>query len=68
MPASQIDIIPPKNLAQFIGNSYEFKVVMEEVIQRNSATAEENAAAAEELSGQSHALRGIAGDLNLMVG
>ena len=27
LPASQIDIIPPKNLAQFIGNSYEFKVV-----------------------------------------
>jgi small subunit ribosomal protein S1 len=27
LPASQIDIIPPKNLAGFIGNSYEFKVV-----------------------------------------
>src|SRR5208282_5422593 len=27
LPASQIDIIPPKNLAQFIANSYEFKVV-----------------------------------------
>src|SRR3954453_5887753 len=27
LPASQIDIIPPKNLAQFVGNSYEFKVV-----------------------------------------
>jgi small subunit ribosomal protein S1 len=27
LPASQIDIIPPRNLAQFIGNSYEFKVV-----------------------------------------
>jgi len=27
LPASQIDIIPPKNLAQFLGNSYEFKVV-----------------------------------------
>src|SRR6201996_743470 len=27
LPASQIDIIPPKNLAQFIGNAYEFKVV-----------------------------------------
>jgi small subunit ribosomal protein S1 len=27
LPASQIDIVPPKNLAQFIGNSYEFKVV-----------------------------------------
>jgi small subunit ribosomal protein S1 len=27
LPASQIDIIPPKNLAQFIGNSYDFKVV-----------------------------------------
>jgi small subunit ribosomal protein S1 len=27
LPASQIDMIPPKNLAQFIGNSYEFKVV-----------------------------------------
>jgi small subunit ribosomal protein S1 len=27
LPASQIDIIPPKNLAQFIGNTYEFKVV-----------------------------------------
>jgi small subunit ribosomal protein S1 len=27
LPASQIDIVPPKNLAQFIGNTYEFKVV-----------------------------------------
>ena len=27
LPASQIDIVPPKNMAQFIGNSYEFKVV-----------------------------------------
>jgi small subunit ribosomal protein S1 len=27
LPASQIDIIPPKNLQQFVGNSYEFKVV-----------------------------------------
>src|SRR5271168_3144680 len=27
LPASQIDIVPPKNLAQFIGNSYDFKVV-----------------------------------------
>jgi small subunit ribosomal protein S1 len=27
LPASQIDIIPPKNLAQFIGNAYDFKVV-----------------------------------------
>jgi small subunit ribosomal protein S1 len=27
LPSSQIDMIPPKNLAQFIGNSYEFKVV-----------------------------------------
>lgn len=27
LPASQIDIVPPKNLAPFIGNTYEFKVV-----------------------------------------
>ena len=27
LPSSQIDIIPPKNLALFVGNSYEFKVV-----------------------------------------
>src|SRR5204863_3894599 len=27
LPASQIDIITPKNLNQYIGNSYEFKVV-----------------------------------------
>jgi small subunit ribosomal protein S1 len=27
LPASQIDVITPKNLAQFVGNSYEFKVV-----------------------------------------
>ena len=27
LPASQIDIVPPHNLAQFIGNTYEFKVV-----------------------------------------
>jgi len=27
LPASQIDIIPPKNLSVFIGNTYEFKVV-----------------------------------------
>ncbi len=27
LPASQIDVITPKNLAQYIGNTYEFKVV-----------------------------------------
>lgn len=27
LPASQIDIIPPKNLAGFVGNTYRFKVV-----------------------------------------
>ena len=27
LPASQIDIIPPKNLNTFVGNNYDFKVV-----------------------------------------
>ncbi len=27
LPASQIDIIPPKNLAGYVGNTYQFKVV-----------------------------------------
>ena len=27
VPASQVDVLPPKNLAVFIGNTYEFKVV-----------------------------------------
>ena len=27
LPASQIDIVPPKNLNVYVGNSYEFKVV-----------------------------------------
>jgi small subunit ribosomal protein S1 len=27
LPASQIDIIPPKNLMGFVGNNYDFKVV-----------------------------------------
>ena len=27
LPASQIDVITPKNLAQFVGNTYDFKVV-----------------------------------------
>jgi len=27
LPASQIDVIPPKNLQPYIGNTYEFKVV-----------------------------------------
>jgi small subunit ribosomal protein S1 len=27
LPASQVDIIPPKNLTIFVGNSYQFKVV-----------------------------------------
>ncbi|MFM1769694.1 MAG: hypothetical protein RJA22_2223 [Verrucomicrobiota bacterium] len=27
LPASQIDIVPPRNLAQFVGNTYDFKVV-----------------------------------------
>src|ERR1051325_8000842 len=27
LPASQIDVIPPKNLQPFIGKTYEFKVV-----------------------------------------
>ena len=27
LPASQIDVIPPRNLTQYVGNSYEFKVV-----------------------------------------
>ncbi|MBM3847445.1 MAG: 30S ribosomal protein S1 [Verrucomicrobia bacterium] len=27
LPASQVDVIPPKNLAGFVGNTYDFKVV-----------------------------------------
>src|SRR5580700_3378061 len=27
LPASQIDVVTPKNLASFVGNTYEFKVV-----------------------------------------
>src|SRR6266498_3877095 len=27
LPASQIDVVPPKNLQPYIGNTYEFKVV-----------------------------------------
>jgi small subunit ribosomal protein S1 len=27
LPSSQIDVVTPKNLASFVGNSYEFKVV-----------------------------------------
>ncbi|HEY5914242.1 MAG TPA: 30S ribosomal protein S1 [Verrucomicrobiae bacterium] len=27
LPASQIDIVTPKNLAQYVGNAYDFKVV-----------------------------------------
>lgn len=27
LPASQIDVVTPKNLTQFVGNTYEFKVV-----------------------------------------
>ena len=27
LPASQIDIVPPKNLTVFVGNNYQFKVV-----------------------------------------
>jgi len=27
LPASQIDIVPPRNLQAFVGNTYEFKVV-----------------------------------------
>src|SRR5881392_3508979 len=27
LPASQIDIIPPKDLTQFVGNTYDFKIV-----------------------------------------
>ena len=27
LPASQIDVVPPRNLAIFVGNTYEFKVV-----------------------------------------
>jgi len=27
LPASQIDIVPPRNLVGFVGNSYQFKVV-----------------------------------------
>jgi small subunit ribosomal protein S1 len=26
-PASQVDVVPPKNLQNFVGNTYEFKVV-----------------------------------------
>ena len=27
LPASQIDIMPPKDLQQFVGNTYDFKIV-----------------------------------------
>ena len=27
LPGSQIDIVPPKDLQQFVGNTYDFKIV-----------------------------------------
>jgi small subunit ribosomal protein S1 len=27
LPASQVDVVPPKNLSTYVGNTYEFKVV-----------------------------------------
>ena len=27
LPASQIDVVPPKDLQQFVGNAYDFKIV-----------------------------------------
>ena len=27
LPASQIDIVPPKDLQGFVGNTYDFKIV-----------------------------------------
>jgi small subunit ribosomal protein S1 len=27
LPASQIDVVPPKDLQQFVGNTYDFKIV-----------------------------------------
>src|SRR5437879_7065064 len=27
LPASQIDVVPPKDLKQFVGNTYDFKIV-----------------------------------------
>src|SRR5690348_9787835 len=27
LPASQIDVVPPKDLQQFVGNSYDFRIV-----------------------------------------
>jgi small subunit ribosomal protein S1 len=35
LPASQIDVIPPKNLQPYIGNTYEFKVVKINVDRQN---------------------------------
>ena len=30
LPASQIDIVPPKDLQQFVGNTYDFKIVKDQ--------------------------------------
>src|SRR6185312_15884813 len=35
LPASQIDVTTPKNLAQFVGNTYEFKVVKINQVRQN---------------------------------
>ncbi len=35
LPSSQIDVIPPRNLQPFIGNTYEFKVVKINVERQN---------------------------------
>src|SRR5262249_52718573 len=36
LPASQIDIVPPKNLAPFVGNPYNFKVVKYNQVETNN--------------------------------
>src|SRR5476651_1549442 len=35
LPASQIDIVPPKDLQQFVGNTYDFKIVKVNDVRKN---------------------------------
>ena len=42
LPASQIDVITPRNLTEFVGNSYEFKVVKSTRTGRTSSSRAAN--------------------------
>ena len=59
LPGSQIDIIPPKDLNEYVGNIYEFKIVKVNDIRKNIVLSRREVIEAERAEQRAEFLKGV---------